>query len=114
MRRVGGAHRGLDMWIVQRASALYMVIYLLVFAGLVFTASDLEYHAWRDLFAPLAMRVATLLFAAALLAHAWIGLREIFIDYVHPMAIRLPLLFAFGVLYLGCLVWAADILWSLS
>jgi len=114
VRRVGGAHRGLDIWIVQRASALYLVIYLLVFAALLLAGGDLDYLAWRDLFAPLAMKVATLLFAAALLAHAWIGLREIFIDYVHPMAVRLPLLFAFGALYLGCLVWAADILWSLA
>lgn len=113
MRRVGGAHRGLDMWLLQRASALYMVLYLLVFGLLLLTAGHLDFLAWRGLFAPLAMKVATLLFAASLLAHAWIGLREIFIDYLRIMAVRLPLLFLFGVLYVGCLFWAADILWSI-
>lgn len=112
MRRVGGAHRGLDMWLMQRASALYMALFLVMFAGLLLAAGGLDYQSWRGLFRPLAMKVASLLFAAALLAHAWIGLREIFIDYLRVMAIRLPLLFLFGVLYLGCLVWAADILWS--
>lgn len=114
MRRVGGAHRGLDMWLLQRASALYMAGFLLVFL-MIFLASDpMAYASWRGLFLPLAMKVASLLFVAALLAHAWIGLREIFIDYVHVLVLRLGLYLAFGVLYLGCLAWTVDILWSVK
>ena len=75
----------------------------------------LDYAAWRGLFEALAMKVATFLFVAAMLAHAWIGLREIFIDYLHCARctlLRLSLYFAFAVLYLACLVWTVDILWS--
>jgi succinate dehydrogenase / fumarate reductase membrane anchor subunit len=114
MRRVGGAHRGLDMWLLQRASAIYMALFLAAFLMLFLTAGPMDYVAWRGLFAPLAMKVAGLLFVAALLAHAWIGLREIFIDYVHFLVPRLALYLAFGVLYLGCLAWTVDILWSVK
>ena len=51
---------------------------------------------------------------AALLAHAWLGLREVFIDYVHRLGLRLALYFGFGVLYLACLIWAVDILWVVA
>jgi succinate dehydrogenase / fumarate reductase membrane anchor subunit len=114
MRNVGGSHRGLSLWLLQRASAVVMALYLPALFIYALSAGCLDYAAWRELFAPLAVKVGSLLFVAALLFHAWIGLREIFIDYLHPMAVRLPLLFLFAVVYLGCLVWAADILWTLA
>lgn len=114
MRNVGGAHRGLNPWLLQRASALLMAILLPVFLVYAVRACPLDYWAWRELFMPLPVRVGMLLFVAALLVHAWIGLREVFMDYVHPMAVRLPLYLLFATVYLGCLVWTADILWSLN
>jgi succinate dehydrogenase / fumarate reductase, membrane anchor subunit len=115
MRRVGGSHRGLDMWLLQRASAVYMALFLPIFLICALCAGPLDYAAWRGLFVALPMKLAAFLFVAAMLAHAWIGLREIFIDYLHCVRctlLRLALYFAFAVLYLACLVWTADILWS--
>ncbi|MBU1665646.1 MAG: succinate dehydrogenase, hydrophobic membrane anchor protein [Gammaproteobacteria bacterium] len=117
MRMVGGARRGLDMWLAQRASAVYMALFLPVFLFCVLTAPSLDYTGWRALFLPLGIKVAALLFVVALLLHAWIGLREIFIDYLHCARctmLRLSLYFAVAVLYLACLVWAVDILWSVT
>ncbi len=114
MRHVGGAHRGLDMWLLQRASAIYMAAFLVVFLILFLAAGPMDFQAWRGLFVPTAMKLGSLLFVAALLVHAWIGLREIFIDYVHFLVLRLGLYLAFGALYLGCLVWTVDILWSVK
>ncbi len=115
MRNVGGARRGLNIWLVQRAGALVMALYLPLFGLYAWALGGAGYEAWHGLFAPLAVKVATLLFFAALLSHAWIGMREIVIDYVHCprcLGLRLALHFSFAVLYLACLVWAADILWT--
>lgn len=115
MRRVGGSHRGLDMWLWQRASAVYMALFIPVFLLCLLTSGPLDYAAWHGLFASLAMKVAAFLFIAAMLIHAWIGLREMIIDYLHCARCTLPrlaLYFAFTVLYLACLVWTVDILWS--
>jgi succinate dehydrogenase / fumarate reductase membrane anchor subunit len=117
MRRVGGSHGGLNMWLLQRASAVYMALFLPVFAACVLASGRLDYVAWHGLFVPLTMKVMTLLFVASLLLHAWVGLREIFIDYLHCahcLMLRLSLYFAFAALYLACLVWAVDILWSVK
>lgn len=117
MRRVGGAHRGLDMWLVQRASAVYMALFLPIFAVVMLTSWPLDFAVWYDLFVPVGMKIAVLLFVIALLLHAWIGLREIFIDYLHCercLMLRLGLYFLFATVYLGCLVWAIDILWSVK
>jgi succinate dehydrogenase membrane anchor subunit len=112
MRNVGGAHRGLNLWLVQRVSALWIGLFLPAFLIYAAAQGGLDYVAWRGLFQPAAVKVAAWLFAAALFVHAWVGLREIFIDYVHPLAIRLPLYFLFALVYGGCLVWAAAILWG--
>jgi succinate dehydrogenase / fumarate reductase membrane anchor subunit len=115
MKTVGGAHRGLGIWLLQRASAVVMVLYLPIFLVYALASGSLDYAGWQALFNSLAARVATLLFVAALLLHAWIGMREVVIDYVHCrrcLLARLILYFGFGVLYLACLIWTADILWG--
>lgn len=114
MKSVGGARRGLAPWLAQRASAVVMALYLPLFGLYAWHSGGTGYAAWRGLFAPLPAKAATLLFCAALLGHAWIGLREIAIDYLHGLGLRLALYFAAGVLYLACLVWAADILWQVA
>ena len=114
MRHVGGAHRGLDMWLLQRASALYMAAFLVVFLIVFALCGPMGYETWHGLFVPKVMKLGTLLFVAALLVHAWIGLREIFIDYVHFLVPRLALYLAFGSLYVASLVWTVDILWSVK
>lgn len=114
MRTVGGAHRGLNLWLLQRASAVVMALCLPVFIVYAGCAWPLDFVAWRALFLPTGMKIATLLCVAALLVHAWIGLREICIDYLHALRVRLPVLFTFAVLDLACLVWAADILWNVK
>lgn len=102
------------MWLMQRASAVYMALFIPLFIVLAAGASPLDYAAWRTLFVPLYMKLGILIFVLCLLVHAWIGLREIFIDYVHFLALRLALYFATWTAYAACLVWAVDILWSVS
>jgi succinate dehydrogenase / fumarate reductase membrane anchor subunit len=57
------------------------------------------------------MRVATLLFAVSLGWHAWVGMRDILMDYAKHDGLRLALQVITVVviaLYLG---WAVQILW---
>lgn len=117
MRGVGGARRGLDIWLLQRASAVVMLLYPPLFVVHALLHGSPGYAGWRALFLPLGAKVASLLFVAALLLHAWIGMREVVIDYLHCRRCLLPrLLFylGFGVSYLACLLWTADILWGVA
>jgi succinate dehydrogenase / fumarate reductase membrane anchor subunit len=73
-----------------------------------------SYAAWKALFAGGFARIATLIFFAALAWHAWIGMRDILIDYVHAYGLRLVLQAAITLVLAGYLVWAAALLWGLQ
>ncbi len=114
MRTAVGARHGTGTWLLQRASAVVMAVLLPLIVGYLLSQGAGDYAAWRALFAPLPMKLAVLLCVAAMLLHAWLGLKEILIDYVHVTAIRLALYLAIAAAYLACLMWAADILWRLA
>ena len=69
-----------------------------------------DYLQWRQLFAGSAMKIGTLLFFAAVLLHAWVGVRDILIDYVHKLPARLFLLSVVGLSLLACAAWVLQIL----
>ena len=107
-----GAHYGLADWLAQRVTAVVMVAYTLLCLGILAWHGGLDHAAWRGLFAHNGFRVATFLFVAALLYHAWVGMRNISMDYVKPLGIRLALqtvVIGLAVAYLG---WTIQILWS--
>lgn len=109
-RVIVGAHYGLAGWLAQRVTAIVMAVYSLVFAGLLLASGPLGYASWKALFAPGWMRFATLLFAASVLIHAWVGMRDIWMDYVKPAGIRLALEVLTILLLAGCGAWALQIL----
>ena len=110
-RLVVGAHYGLRDWLAQRISAAIMAAYSVILAILLLAGQPITYASWRDLFSYGWMRVATLLFAFSLAWHAWVGVRDILMDYIKPDGLRLALqvfvLLVIGV-YFG---WAVQILW---
>ncbi len=110
-RLVVGAHYGMGDWLAQRLSALILGAYLLALFVVVLTRSDRSYDGWAGMFAPLWVKIASLLAIAALIYHAWIGMRDIWMDYIKPAGIRLTLL-VLTALWLGfCAVWSVQILW---
>jgi succinate dehydrogenase / fumarate reductase membrane anchor subunit len=112
-RVVTGAHYGLKDWLVQRVSALVMAVYLVLFVGAMLVCSPGNYEEWRAVFAPQWMRLATLLFFLSLFWHAWIGMRDILMDYVSSTAARLGLQVVVILLLVAYAAWAVQILWSI-
>jgi succinate dehydrogenase / fumarate reductase membrane anchor subunit len=112
-RIVVGAHYGLRDWIGQRATAVYMAIYTVIFAIAALTLPEMSYEAWSGLFSGGLMRFLTFLFFLALFYHAWIGVRDIFMDYIKPTGVRLALHVVVLFLLFGYAGWAAQILWRL-
>jgi succinate dehydrogenase / fumarate reductase membrane anchor subunit len=110
-RIVTGAHYGMRDWLAQRVTAALMVVYTLGLAALLFSRRPVTYPVWRDLFAQGWMRIATLLFAASLAWHAWVGMRDILMDYIKPTGLRLGLEVLTLILLAGYLAWTMQILW---
>ena len=74
----------------------------------------LDFAGWQALFAPLWLRVLMLLASLALALHAWVGMRDIFMDYVHPIGLRLALYLAVIVTLAASVAWLAAVLWSVA
>jgi succinate dehydrogenase / fumarate reductase, membrane anchor subunit len=111
-RHAVGAHYGLMDWLLQRLTAVLMAVYTLLLLGVVLWNGGMNFAQWRALFGNDAFLLATFLFMVALLYHAWIGVRDILMDYIKPVGIRLALEgVSVGVLiaYLG---WTIRILWG--
>jgi succinate dehydrogenase / fumarate reductase, membrane anchor subunit len=110
-RIVTGAHYGLRDWLAQRITAAVMAVYTVIVVVVLLSGNPITYGVWRDLFSHGWMRVATLLFAASLAWHAWVGLRDILMDYIQPAGLRLALEVLVLLMIAGYVGWAIQILW---
>jgi len=101
---------GLPAWLVQRLSALYMALYAIVALGWWAFAAEIDYDAWRALFAQPVVSIATAMFMLALLLHAWIGVRDVILDYAgRTPAVRLLLLTLLGGWLIAMAFWTLQI-----
>jgi succinate dehydrogenase / fumarate reductase membrane anchor subunit len=107
-----GAHYGLADWLLQRLTAVVIALYTVLFGGCLLLGPPPDYAGWKALFSGTFVRLATLFFVAALLYHAWVGMRDIVMDYVKPMGLRLALEALVGAALAFQLIWAASILWG--
>ena len=110
---VVGAHYGLKDWLVQRMTALVMAVCTLVFLAVLVAGGPFSYESWKAMFARGPMPILALLFAVSALIHAWIGMRDILMDYIKPVGIRLALQTVVVLWLVGCAGWAVRILWRL-
>ncbi|CAK7028460.1 succinate dehydrogenase, hydrophobic membrane anchor protein [Saezia sanguinis] len=113
-RLVVGAHYGLKDWLAQRVTAVLMALFIVVLAlRVICTSGALGYEGWVAVFTPQWMKVLTLLTILALLYHVWVGVRDVFMDYIKPVGLRLFLHVFTLVWLIGCSGWAIQVLWSL-
>ena len=97
---------------LQRATAVVMALGVPLLAWQIVAALPLDYAAWRALFAPQWMRLVMLIFTVAVALHAWVGMRDILMDYVRHTGVRLALALAVIVTLAACVLWMAAILWG--
>ena len=112
MRNPVGAHYGTRGWLLQRLTAFFMAIYTVGFVACLLWHVPANQADWKALFGGPVVRVSTMFFFAALLYHAWIGMRDILMDYVKPTGLRLTLMSAVAATLVVYLIRSASILWG--
>jgi succinate dehydrogenase / fumarate reductase membrane anchor subunit len=113
-RIVVGAHYGLRDWLSQRVTAALMALFtLVVLAQLLLKKGPVGYDLWAGIFSAQWMKVLTFVIIIALLYHVWVGVRDIWMDYVKSVALRLSLQIFSIVWLVGCAGWAIQVLWRL-
>ncbi|MDL5034096.1 succinate dehydrogenase, hydrophobic membrane anchor protein [Pelomonas sp. APW6] len=113
-RIVSGAHYGLRDWLAQRVTAVLMALFTIVLlAQILLTTKPLGYELWAGIFSQQWMKFVTFATIIALAYHAWVGVRDIWMDYVKHVGLRLTLHVFTLVWLVGCAGWAIQVLWRL-
>ena len=113
-RNVVGAHYGTRDWLAQRITAALMAIFtLLVLGHILLGKGPMGYDKWAGIYSSQWMKVLTFTVLIAMTYHIWVGMRDILMDYVKPVAIRLGLQ-VFAIVWLtACAAWGIQVLWRL-
>ena len=112
-RLVVGAHYGLKDWLAQRITAVVMAAYTLMLVIAVLCGVAQSQAAWHEFMAHGLVRFLTFLFIVSLCYHAWIGVRDIWMDYIKPTGVRLLLHVLTILALVGYAGWAIQIIWRL-
>lgn len=103
---------GLRAWFLQRATAIYLLLFIVfVLQQMIFNPPQ-DYSAWQGWVAHPLVGLGLLLFFASLLLHAWVGFRDVLIDYIHPTTLRVTLLTLVGFVLVGCALWVLQIIFT--
>ena len=112
-RLVVGAHYGLRDWMAQRATALVMALFTVALIVQVLLPGSMGYDKWAGIFSRQWMKVLTFVVIVSLAYHVWVGVRDVLMDYVKPVGVKLALQVFTLVWLVGCAGWAIQVLWRL-
>ena len=111
-RLVVGAPYGLRDWLAQRITAILMALYTFTLLFAFLGGSNFTYEGWAGLFAAQWFKLFSLVTFLALFYHVWVGMRDIWMDYVKPAGIRLALQIFTLLWLIACAFYTVQILWS--
>lgn len=112
-RKLVGAHYGLRDWAMQRVTAVVMLAYAVLFLLFLFSmVGAKDYTQWQALFDKIWVKVFTQTTFIAAFLHAWVGMRDLWMDYFKPFGLRF-LLHSLTILWLvGCTVYSFYVIWG--
>lgn len=105
--------QGMRAWLLQRLTAVYIAIYILSLIIWVIANLPVSYSVWFGFFSHPVILIATVIFYISLYVHAWVGIRDILVDYVKPSSVRFVLLTALAFFLTVMTTWLLIIVISL-
>ena len=113
-RNITGAGYGFNSWLQQRITAIIMLVVALVFLGFVFVSAisvDSTFVSWQKFFTCTLTKIIMQIFFTALLLHAWVGVRDIWMDYIQCGAVKLTLHTLTLLWLIASLVYSIKVIW---
>ena len=107
-----GAHYGWQDWLAQRVTAVIMVLFSVVIIGFFMLNGGAGYGQWKELFGAPLFRILALLFFLSVYYHAWIGIKDVLMDYVKSAGLRVSLYVAVLLFLVACSIWSVTIIWG--
>lgn len=103
---------GLKDWLIQRVTAMYFAVYLVVLVVFLCAHMPLRYIDWVGLFHTPWFAVASVIAFFALLLHSWIGIWTVTTDYINCTVLRLSVQLLVALYLLGQFIWCLMIVWG--
>jgi succinate dehydrogenase / fumarate reductase, membrane anchor subunit len=97
----------------QRVTACLMALFTVALIVQVLLPGPMGYDKWAGIFSAQWMKVLTFVVIISLLFHVWVGMRDVLMDYVKPVAVRLTAQVGVIVWLVACAGWAVQVLWRL-
>ena len=105
---------GLRDWLLQRLTAIYLGLFLGYLLVHFLLQPQHTFQQWHDWVTQPVMGIAAALFILAVLIHGWVGMRDVVLDYVHAISLRLTILSLIGLTLVATGVWALRVLLQAS
>ena len=102
--------QGLRPWIIQRITAVIIACFVIYFALEIIFDNPLTEAEWASWLASPVNNISMALFLMAVLWHAWIGIRDVVLDYIHNVVVRMLALTFVAAVLLGSGFWGFKIL----
>ena len=112
-RTVVSAHYGLKDWLAQRITAVILASYSIILPITFLLSGNNGFLRWSMIFQVFWIKIATLLATVAICYHAWVGVRDIWMDYIKPVSVRLALQIFTIIWLLICGIWVFEIMWKI-
>lgn len=101
--------QGQQAWLIQRVTAIYLGFFVILAIGVLLAGAG-DAQTWRSWVSHPVSLVLIAFFYIALLWHAWIGIRDVFVDYLHVFWIRLTAYILLALYLIGSGLWIAKVL----
>lgn len=105
--------QGMRAWLLQRLTAIYIAVYSLSFIIWLVSHFPVNYSNWYLTFTHPVTLIATVIFFLSIFIHAWVGVRDILVDYAKPSSVRFVLLTALALFLIAMTAWLLLIVISL-
>jgi succinate dehydrogenase / fumarate reductase, membrane anchor subunit len=106
------SNNSLKGWLAQRLTAALMAAFtLIVLLQVIFNKGAMGYDKWAGIFSSQWMKALTFVVILGLAYHVWLGMKEIYMDYIKPVSVRLTAQMLTVVWLAGCAGWAIQVLW---
>jgi succinate dehydrogenase / fumarate reductase membrane anchor subunit len=92
-----------------------MLIFVIVFfAFIILTARSVNnsISSWQNVFSFMLVKIFVQIFFIALLLHAWVGIRDVWMDYITNTVLKLTLHILSILWLLGGLIYSIKIIWA--
>ena len=101
---MSGVLQGLRPWLYQRLTAVYLIIFFVYALLHLLFYPPHSYSEWHQWVSQPFVALNSFVFFICMLIHAWIGIRDVILDYVPGLGLRMVFLAVFLFILTACAV----------